>query len=117
MKNELPFLRYNFDYLSMLRSVLRSYLSEGYVSERLAAELMNTSVRTLTRRLSAYDLTYGTLIDGLRFKVAKEKLQKPNVRIGDVAHAVGFKDQGDFTRMFRRIGGLSPKEFCMAARN
>ena len=117
IKNKLPFLRENIDYLSMLRSVLRSYLPEGYVSERLAAELMNTSVRTLTRRLSTYGLTYGTLIDELRFEIAKERLQKPNAQIGEVAHYVGFKDQGNFTRMFRRIGGLSPKEFCMAARN
>ena len=116
LSNHLPVLRQNFDYLSMLRSVLRSYLSEGYVSQRAAAELMNTSVRSLTRKLSASGLTYGTLIDELRFSVAKEKLQNPNVRIGDVAHDVGFKDQGDFTRMFRRIGGLSPKEFCLAAR-
>jgi AraC-like DNA-binding protein len=78
---------------------------------------MDTSVRTLTRRLSTYGLTYGTLIDGLRFEVAKEKLQKPNVRIGDIAHDVGFKDQGDFTRMFRRVGGLSPKEYRKTAQS
>ena len=105
-----------FDYIDTLRAVLEAYLSEGYPSARFAAELMNTSVRTLTRRLSTHGLTYGALIDELRFKSAKERLQKPSVRIGDVARAVGFNDQGDFTRMFRRIGGLSPREFRSAAR-
>ncbi len=105
----------NFGYTDTLRSVLKSYLSEGYPSARIAAELMNTSVRTLSRRLSTDGLTYGALIDGLRFKSAKEQLQKPGARIVDVAQSVGFDDQGDFTRMFRRIGGLTPREFRNAS--
>jgi AraC-like DNA-binding protein len=107
----------DFDYIDTLRAVLKAYLSEGYPSERIAAELMNTSVRTLTRRLSTHGLTYGALIDELRFNSAKAQLQKPSVRIGDVAQSVGFNDQGDFTRMFRRVGGLSPREFRNAARS
>jgi len=111
LNDNLPVLSENFDYLSTLRELLKAYLSEGYVSERVAAELMNTSVRTLTRRLSTYGLTYGTLIDGMRFNAAKKLLRNPDMRIGDVAHSVGFKDQADFTRMFHRVGGMSPKEF------
>ena len=103
-------------YLSQLQSVLSSYLSEGYISQRVAAELMSTSVRTLTRRLSEFGLTYGTLIDDLRFKVAKEKLCNTDQPIYDIAHSVGFKNQGSFTRMFRRIGGMSPKEFRDSAK-
>ena len=107
----------NIAYLNLLQSVLSSYLSEGYISQRVAAELMSTSVRTLTRRLSEFGLTYGMLIDDLRFKVAKEKLSNTDQPIYDIAHAVGFKDQGSFTRMFRRIGAVSPKEFRDLARH
>ena len=99
------------DYIDTLRVVLRSYLSEGYPTERFAAELMDTSVRTLTRRLAARGLTYGALIDELRFNRAKEGLRNPDMRIMDVAQSVGFQDQGDFTRMFRRVGGLTPGEY------
>ena len=111
-----PPLAKNFDYTDTLHSVLKSYLSEGYPTARFAAELMNTSVRTLSRRLSTDGLTYGALIDELRFKSAKELLQNPGVRIVEVAQSVGFNDQGDFTRMFRRIGGLTPREFRNAFR-
>lgn len=96
---------------SRLRLVLKSYLSEGYSSQKKAAKLMNTSVRTLTRRLAKCGVTYRTLIDDLRFETAKEQLLKSDKRIGDIAVSVGFKHQADFTRMFRRVGGLSPKEF------
>jgi AraC-like DNA-binding protein len=111
LNDKLPDLSENLDYPGMLQAVLKAYLSEGYLSQQVAAELMNTSVRTLSRRLSDCGLTYGVLIDGIRFKAAKKMLRNPDLRIGDVAHSVGFKDQGDFTRMFRRVGGLSPKEF------
>ena len=50
-------------------------------------------------------------------KVAKEKLSKTDQPIYDIAHADGFKDQGSFTRMFRRIGGVSPKEFRDSAKH
>jgi AraC-like DNA-binding protein len=112
-----PFLSSDFSYIDSLRAVLGSYLSEGYPCERAAAELMNTSVRTLSRRLSSYDYTYGMLIDELRFNTAKEQLQNSNERIGDIAHNVGFDDQGDFSRMIRRLSGLTPSELRKAARN
>lgn len=98
-------------YVDRLRAVLRSYLSEGYPSQRFAAELMNTSVRTLTRRLAAHDLTYGVLVDDLRFQVAKEHLHNTDMPIVEIAQSVGFNDQSDFTRMFRRVGGLTPGRF------
>ena len=97
-------------YVDSLRAVMKSYLADGYLSQSRAAELMGTSVRTLTRKLHGCHTTYGRLIDEVRFDVAKEHLQKPNMPIGAVARLVGFKDQGDFSRMIRRVGGLSPTQ-------
>ena len=100
-----------FDFLDTLKAMLESYLPDGYLSARFAAELMDVSERTLARRLSARGVTYGAVIDEVRFKVAKSLLQKPGVRVVDVSAFVGFEDQSNFTRMFRRIGGLNPAEF------
>jgi len=110
---ELPGLD-QLDELELMRGVLRSYLADGYVSQTFAAELLDTSVRSLTRRLSKHGVTYQKLIDNLRFEVAKEHLQNPDMRVRDVANAVGFEDQGDFARAFRRISGLAPSEFRRA---
>ena len=109
-----PVLAGNFDYMDTLRAVLKSYLPDGYPSARFAAELMGVSERTLARRLSACDLRYGALIDEVRFAEAKKLLLKPGARIEDVAMSIGFNDQTNFTRMFRRVGGLSPREFRKA---
>ena len=100
-----------------LREVLRSYLADGYPTASLAAEILGVSERTLARRLSTNGLTYGELIDEIRFVEAKRLLQQSGARVEDVGIAIGFGDQSNFARMFRRLGGVSPKEFQKAARN
>jgi AraC-like DNA-binding protein len=111
-----PALTKNFDYADVLRELLRPYLSEGYPTERFAAALMDTSVRTLIRRISACGLTYRALVDEVRFTAAKELLQQPDVRLSEVSLSIGFEDQSHFTRMFRRVGGLTPGQMRKATR-
>jgi AraC-like DNA-binding protein len=106
----------SLDYVDTLRALLKAYLSEGYPSARFAASLIDTSERTLARRLSGCGLTYGALVDEVRFTVAKDLLAEPDARIVDVGRAVGFDDQSHFTRMCRRIGGLTPNQMRKAAR-
>lgn len=101
----------NLDFLTTLRAVLKAYLADGYPSAQLAARLMETSVRTLARRLEASSMTYQGLIDELRFEVARDLLTDADARIGDVGLAVGFADPAHFARMFRRVAGLSPRQF------
>lgn len=107
----------DFDWVKTLRTLLKSYMADGYVTKQSSASLLGTSVRTLTRRLSEQGLTYGSLMDEVRFDAAKDMLQTPGMRVMDVARAVGFEDHSDFTRMFHRVGGLTPREFSQASRS
>jgi AraC-like DNA-binding protein len=97
--------------IDTLRAVLPAYLHDGYPSAALAARLISASERTLARRLAERGLSYGGLIDDIRFREAKRLLQDPAICIGEVARAVGFEDQSNFTRMFRRIAALTPGEY------
>jgi AraC-like DNA-binding protein len=110
-----PVLTANWDDVDRLREVLKAYLADGYPSAQFAAEIIDVSERTLARRLSDRGLKYGELIDEIRFVEAKRLLQQSGARIEDVGTAVGFRDQSNFARMFRRLGGLSPREFQKAA--
>lgn len=47
----------------------------------------------------------------LRISVAKEKLKVPGIKIYEVANEVGYKEQVSFNRAFKRIVGISPKEY------
>ena len=109
---EKPIIHSNrLNYLDSLRIILRAYLSDGYISAQQAASLMDTSERTMHRRLSDYGIGYGALVDEVRFQAAREYLDDPDIRIIDVARSVGFDDASNFSRMFRRVGGLTPKEY------
>jgi len=105
-----------FDYAETVRALLKPYLAEGYPSAQLAASLMDTSVRTLARKLSECNVTYRNLVDEMRFDLAQGLLKDASGRISDSSRAVGCDDQAHFARMFRRIGGVSPREFRRATK-
>jgi len=109
-------LTQSFNFVETLRTMLRAYLQDGYVSARKAASLFGVSERTLARRLAGHGLTYKSVIDELRFDLAKELLTEPDLRTFDVSRLVGFDDPSHFTRMFRRVGGLTPRQFREALR-
>lgn len=106
-----------FDYVGTLAAMLRAYLPDGYPSARFAAGLMDRSERTLARELSSHNLTYGALIDEVRFKKSAEMLRETDERIANIGYEVGFDDPAHFARMFVRIAGLSPREYRKATQN
>lgn len=101
----------DLDYVTILRTLLRTYLGDGYPDTAFAASLMDTSVRTLERRLAESGTTYRAVVDSVRFAEAKKLLQQTDAPIIYIASAVGFDDASHFARMFRRVGGVSPREF------
>ena len=50
-------------------------------------------------------------ISGLTSEQAKEYLLKTNMKTYEVSEAVGFEDAGYFSKMFKKITGVSPKDF------
>ncbi|MGB5815458.1 MAG: helix-turn-helix domain-containing protein, partial [Thermoanaerobaculia bacterium] len=98
-------------------AVIRAYLPDGYPSAKTVAPLMDISVRTMARRLVDHGLNYQSVIDKVRFNLARELLQEATVTVGDVAIATGFSDSTHFARMFRRTGGLSPLEYRRSFRD
>lgn len=47
----------------------------------------------------------------LRIEISKELLKKPGIKIYEVANEVGYKEHASFNRAFKRIVGISPKEY------
>ena len=101
----------DFEDFETLKVLIRAYLADGYPSAQKIAAAMGTSVRTMARRLSAQGLSYRAVLDEVRFESAKQLLLVRDTRISEVARAVGFDDPSHFSRLFRRIGGLSPREY------
>jgi AraC-like DNA-binding protein len=100
-----------FDYVDTLSSLIKAYMSDGYPSRKRMASLMDTSVRSMVRQLAARNLTYRSLVDAVRFNKARELLNDNDASIADISGATGFEDPAHFSRMFRRVGGISPTNF------
>ena len=56
-------------------------------------------------------MSYSTVVDEARFRVASKMLLATEASCAEVAKAVGYSDASHFARAFRRLTGLSPGEF------
>ncbi len=71
-------------------------LSRSYLSDLFSKEMGESLSETLTR---------------IRIEEAKRKLRTGEMKVYEVADAVGFPDAKTFAKTFKRVVGCSPKEF------
>lgn len=94
-----------------LKLMLPSYLDEGAPTITEIAEMAGISVRSFQRKLSGMGLSYSGLVDVIRFENAAKLLRDTEAKVIDVAFSSGYADPAHFTRAFRRISGVTPREF------
>ena len=99
------------DFIGTLKLALRSYLRDGAPSLELAAKIADLSTRTLQRRLADEDLSYRSLLDAIRYETAIDLMQPTDNTIADIANLLGYTDPSHFARAFRRMTGVSPREY------
>lgn len=104
-----------WDFATSLRAILRSYLCDGYPDISLAARIVGCSIRTLQRRLKDCRLSFSDVVQQARFDVAAQLLRAPGTQVIEAAYAVGYSDPSHFARAFRRVAGISPKQFQIHA--
>ncbi|WP_247258257.1 helix-turn-helix domain-containing protein, partial [Pseudomonas moorei] len=95
-------------------SIVKRYLSiVGGVSSNQAAmaKLMNTSERTLKRRLSEEGTTFRSLVMQARYEMAKELLETQAIPVSDIAERLGFSDASSFSQAFKRWHGCGPQSY------
>jgi AraC-like DNA-binding protein len=102
------------NFIHSLKQVLLTYIQEGDLSIEFAAELCNTSKRSLQRRLAEMGTRYSEVLDQARFDVASRMLQDPDMKVTNVAHLLGYSDPTHFSRAFRRIAGIGPRAYRQA---
>jgi AraC-like DNA-binding protein len=80
-----------------LSAALTPYLASGHPPVGLAAEIAGTSVRSLQRRLDRMQTSYTELVERLRFEQAVRLLRDSDLKILEVAIALGYGDASNFT--------------------
>jgi AraC-like DNA-binding protein len=93
-----------------VRAVLVHMLPAGEIDEREVARELNTSPRTLQRRLAAEDHTFRGLLDEVRRSLAVAYTTEGRMSIKEISYLLGFSAPSNFTRAFKRWTGQAPSQ-------
>lgn len=101
----------SLDPASQVRRACVTALIEGDPSVARLAVLLNSSRRTLNRRLAFLGTTARAQLGTARTLIAQQLLAATTLSITHIAGLLGYSDGGAFTRAFSRSAGISPSEW------
>ncbi|MCL6416426.1 AraC family transcriptional regulator [Aestuariirhabdus sp. Z084] len=76
----------------------------------VVAQRLNTSVRTLRRRLAEQETSFRRLLDEIRYQLARDYL-KGGLRVAEVAALLDYSETANFTHAFKRWSNTTPSDF------
>ena len=97
VNNALEYIRNN----SKEKLRLSDVADQVYVSQWHLSKLLNKHTGK----------TFSDILNGARMDRSKELLKDPSLRICDVAEMVGFQDLAHFSRVFKKMEGMSAGEY------
>ncbi len=86
-------------------------LPSGELSEAGVAKAINVGLRSLQRKLLAEGTNFSTLLNQVRQEAASVHLHNVQLSLSEVAFLLGYSEQANFTRAFKRWHDLSPSEY------
>lgn len=100
---------------SQVQVYLFEHLPDGEASQHDVAGHLKLSTRTLQRRLRKEGANFKDLLDKTRHDLALKYVLEPNLSLADVTYLLGFSDQSNFSRAFRRWTSLAPQQYRQEA--
>jgi AraC-like DNA-binding protein len=98
-----------------VRQMLVQMLPSGRTDQDTVANRLYRSRSTLQRQLSAEGTSYRDILETTRQALAEQYLLDGEYSQAQIAFMVGFADQSNFARAFKRWTGKSPGEYQKAA--
>jgi AraC-like DNA-binding protein len=89
---------------------------EGAPDFDAVARLLNTSPRTLHRRLADEGTSFRAIKESLRRELALQRLEKTRASVAEIATELGYSEPSAFFRAFRGWTGASPSAHRRRAR-
>ena len=97
VNNAMKYIENNYAHKLTLAEVAeKTYISQWHLS------------KLLNRHMGQ---NFSEILNSIRIKEAKGLLKDPSLRIGDIAEKVGFVDMAHFSRVFKKISGVSANEY------
>ncbi|MFT4547457.1 MAG: AraC-like DNA-binding protein [Verrucomicrobiales bacterium] len=99
------------DFVGSIAQAISGMLNGAAPTIEEAAEIAGASLRTFQRQLAADGLSYREVLDRVRFQGANQILGGKRVKISEIAFRLGYSDESNFIRAFRRWTGVSPHAY------
>ena len=97
VKNAMKYIDEHYNEKLTLPEVAeKTYVSQWHLSKLLNKEMKKS---------------FSEILNDTRIKRAKKLLEDSSLRIGDVAREVGFLDFAHFSRVFKKVEGISANEY------
>ena len=96
--------------------VLRTY-NQRWDAQRMAAELTVSTPHLYRVFNTALGMSPNRWLRSIRIEQARRRLIESEDLIGEIALQVGYRDQFHFSKDFRALTGLAPREFRRRERN
>jgi len=102
---------YRDDYPAQIRHLIRQALTTGDCSIEKVAGFLAINKRTLQRQLQAHDTSYKSLLEEVRFDIAKGYLRESSGSLSALADMLCYSELSVFSNAFRQHQGMSPREW------
>lgn len=94
-----------------VRKALTTLLPQGKGTLECVTDLLNTSKRTLHRKLRQRNTTFREILDTYRKEMALAYIEQNSMTFGDISFLLGFSSSSNFTRSFKKWTGMTPLEY------
>ncbi len=92
-------------------AINRALINDGFLDMADIAETLSVTSRTLSRRLKEEDTSFQTLLGQCRMDRAGELLTNSTLTIGKIAFSLGFNNEANFSRAFKKFHNMSPTQY------
>ncbi|MDJ0683508.1 MAG: AraC family transcriptional regulator ligand-binding domain-containing protein [Alphaproteobacteria bacterium] len=93
-----------------VEEIIRVQIATGQVCLDAAARSLDLGVRTVQRTLDAAGLDFRHMTSRVRMEIAHEHVRETDLPLGVIAESLGYTNQFNFSRAFRKHFGQSPSK-------
>ena len=94
-----------------VRQLLIDFLPSGNSHQNRVAQSLHRSASTLQRQLQSEGTNFREVLRDTRRSLSQEYLRDSKYSHAQIAYLLGFSDQSNFSRAFKRWTGVTPRNF------
>lgn len=93
-----------------VENAIAPLLPHGQAHLGQTCQKLGISQRTLVRRLASERQTFSSILERLRYDLAKRYLREPGLPVSEIAWLLGYRSIAAFSHAFKRWTGMTPSE-------